>query len=267
MTKKVLVTGADGQLGQTLEELIKDKVTELDFIFASKKDLDITEKENLSINFNYNKFDYCINCAAYTNVELAEKAPEVAYNINAEGVKNLAEVCSENNTILIHISTDYVFDGEKNTPYQVDDETNPINVYGKSKLLGESYIKELMTDYFIVRTSWLYSKKYGHNFYKTILKKAKKERQLAITTEQMGSPTNTKNLSKFIMKLILGNNKNFGIFHFCDELAMTWYDFALQILSENNLSDSINLVKVNNYRMFARRPKYSVLKNSTFTAK
>ena len=261
MIKKVLVTGANGQLGKTINELYKKNDIGLDFVFVSREAFDITKKENINALFSKQKFDYCINCAAYTNVEQAEKTPEIAYKINAEGVKNLSHACEENDVILIHISTDYVFDGEKETPYIVSDETNPINKYGKSKLEGENHIKSILTKYFIIRTSWLYSKKHGNNFYKTILKKAKTENQLSITTEQKGCPTDTVNLSKFIIKLIQENSPVFGFFHFCDEKVMTWYDFAEQILIENNLSNNINLVKANNYRTFARRPKSSVLKN------
>lgn len=261
MTKKVLVTGANGQLGKTIKDLFEENKIGLKFVFVSKEDLDISKNEALNSFFKNNSFHYCINCAAYTNVEQAEKTPEIAFKINAEGVKNLAHKCEENHIILIHISTDYVFDGEKEKPYQVTDEANPINEYGRSKLQGENYIQNILHKYFIVRTSWLYSKKFGNNFYKTILKKAQTEKLLSITTEQKGCPTDTVNLSKFIIKLIHENSSNFGVFHFCDEKIMTWYDFAKQILIENNLSQNINLVKVNNYRTFARRPKNSTLKN------
>lgn len=261
MIKKVLVTGANGQLGKTIKELYEEKNIGLEFVFVSRGEFDITKKGNITSFFSKHKFDYCINCAAYTNVEQAEKKPKIAYKVNAEGVENLAYVCEENNIMLIHISTDYVFNGEKEEPYTINDKTNPINEYGKSKLEGEKHIKRIMTKYFIIRTSWLYSKKHGNNFYKTIIKKAQTVKDLSITTEQRGCPTDTVNLSRFIINLIQENNNSFGVFHFCDEKVMTWYDFAEQILIENNLSHNINLVKVNNYRTFARRPKSSVLKN------
>ncbi|MEP5338895.1 MAG: dTDP-4-dehydrorhamnose reductase [Algibacter sp.] len=256
---KVLVTGSDGQLGRTIEELFSKNSLNIDFVFLSKGDLDITNQEQVDIVLGEQKFDYCINCAAYTNVEQAEKKPSVAYAINAEAVKNLADVCEENNIVLIHISTDYVFDGEKIEPYTIKDLPNPINEYGKSKLQGEKYIQNSLETYFIIRTSWLYSKKYGNNFYKTILKKAKVEKELYITTEQIGCPTDTVNLSKFIIKLINSNSKNFGIFHFCDKKSMTWYNFTKQILKENNLSNKVKLAKAKNYHTFARRPKNSIL--------
>ena len=185
MNKRVLVTGANGQLGKTINELFSKNEDNLKFTFATRAELDITKEANLKVFFRNNKFDYCINCAAYTNVEQAEKTPKTAYKVNAEGVKYLAEACKETDTVLIHISTDYVFDGEKTEPYTVKDKPNPINEYGKSKLLGEQHIQDILEKYFIIRTSWLYSKKYGNNFYKTILEKAKAEKELFITDEQI----------------------------------------------------------------------------------
>ena len=173
----ILVTGANGQLGLTIKELFANNNLGLDFTFVTKEQLDITNKTALNNFFTKNHFDYCINCAAYTNVEQAEKTPEIAFKVNAEGVKYLAEVCKETNTTLIHISTDYVFDGEKETPYTVEDLPNPINEYGKSKLLGEHYIQESLSNHFIVRTSWLYSKKYGKNFYQNHFRKGRTGRR------------------------------------------------------------------------------------------
>lgn len=259
MGLKVLVTGANGQLGQTIKELFAVNSMDIEFSFATKTELDITDKRKVAIFFKKQGFDYCINCAAYTNVEQAEKTPKIAFKINAEGVKNLALACKENHVILVHISTDYVFDGEKTTPYTVYDATNPINEYGKSKLLGEQYIQEILSEYFIVRTSWLYSKKYGKNFYRTILALAEEKKELSITTEQIGCPTNTENLSRYLLKLITSRNIDWGIKHFSDDEEMTWYDFASRILSENNLINKVNLVKTGNYVTFAQRPKYSVL--------
>jgi dTDP-4-dehydrorhamnose reductase len=261
MNTKILVTGAGGQLGKTIAELYENNNLSLDFVFVTKENLDVSKMGLVKAFLKKHKFQYCINCAAYTNVEQAEKTPGPAYNVNAESVKYLAEACKENNTILIHISTDYVFDGKKAAPYLVTDIPNPINEYGKSKLQGEKYIQETLKTYFIVRTSWLYSKKYGHNFYRTIVSKSETETELSITTDQTGCPTDTVNLSKFVMGLIITNNQEFGIYHFSDEKALTWYEFAKLILTENNLSHKINLVKVNNYRTFAQRPKYSVLRS------
>lgn len=256
--KRILVTGASGQLGLSLQDLAHEHPN-LEFIFKNSKDLDITDRERINKIFEIGGFDYCINCAAYTKVDEAEKNPKMAFNVNAEAVKNLALVCKNNNVTLIHISTDYVFDGEKGSPYTVDDQPNPINLYGKSKWEGEKYIQEIWDKYFIVRTSWLYHKIHGHNFYKTILAKAKKGEELRITDKEIGCPTNAANLAKFLLKLILAENQNFGIYHYSDGQIMSWYRFALCILEENGLKNTTNIVKDNNYRSFAHRPKFSVL--------
>ncbi|MGZ0015679.1 dTDP-4-dehydrorhamnose reductase [Yeosuana sp. AK3] len=256
----ILITGANGQLGLTIQELYAEN-SAFNFMFTSKSELDITSKRDVKSFFEKHKFDYCINCAAYTNVEQAEKTPDLAYKVNAEAVKNLAEACKESNTTLIHISTDYVFDGEKKEPYTTEDVPNPINEYGKSKLLGEAYIQDVLTDYFIIRTSWLYSKKYGKNFYKTILEKAQKEDKLSITDEQTGCPTNTESLAKYIIDLIVYKSVDYGLKHVSDNKVMTWYHFAKEILSENKLNNKTKLVKTSNYVTFAKRPKNSILLN------
>jgi dTDP-4-dehydrorhamnose reductase len=258
MSKKVLITGAKGQLGKTINELYSRNEDDVEFTFVTRAELDITNAYNLKLFFKNNEFDYCINCAAYTNVEQAEKTPEIAYKVNAEGVKYLAEACKAAQTTLIHISTDYVFDGEKKEPYVKEDKPNPINVYGKSKLLGEQYIQDTLIVFFIIRTSWLYSKNYGKNFYRIILQKVKNGEDLEIITDQIGCPTNTENLANYIMDLIIGKSQNFGITHFCDDKAMTWYEFAEEILKEC-LCEEIKIVKINSCCTFAKRPKYSVL--------
>ena len=157
MKIKLLVTGANGQLGQTIKENYESDPS-FDIIFVSKNELDITNDEEIKTFFENQKFNYCINCAAYTNVDQSESNPDLAFKVNAQGVKNLAIQCKKHKIILIHISTDYVFDGKNQVPYTEEDEPNPINQYGKSKLLGETYIQEVMECYFIIRTSWLYSK-------------------------------------------------------------------------------------------------------------
>jgi dTDP-4-dehydrorhamnose reductase len=262
MKSKILVTGANGQLGKAIEELFAKNEDNLEFIFVTKDQLDITNKSKLLAFFKENPCNYCINCAAYTNVEQAEKTPELAYKVNTEGVKYLAEACKLSQIILIHISTDYVFDGEKGSPYTVDDLPSPINEYGKSKLLGEQHIQRILEKYFIIRTSWLYSKKYGKNFYRAILEKAKKGEVLHITNEQTGCPTNTESIAKYIIDLIVNKSLDYGIKHVSDNKAMTWFEFAEEILSENQLKTQTNLVKGNKYVTFARRPKNSVLNNS-----
>ncbi len=255
---RVLVTGANGQLGNTFRSIAKEYST-LNFVFTTSDDLDITNIGDLKRFFKANRFDFCVNCAAYTNVEQAEKTPEPAYAVNADGAKNVALACKEHSVILIHISTDYVFDGEKETPYTIDDKPNPINEYGKSKLLGETKIQETLKNYHIVRTSWLYSE-FGKNFYKTILHKAKTEKTLYITDEQMGCPTNARNLAAFIIEELILKNKAFGMHHFTDGEAMSWYTFAKKILHENKMIKGIRLERAKDFSTFAKRPGYSVLK-------
>lgn len=254
---EVLVTGANGQLGKSIQKLAPDYPA-LHFVFKNSKKLDITDTRNVAEVFAQSKFDYCINCAAYTNVEQAEREPEKAFLVNAEGVKNLALACSSFNVTLIHISTDYVFDGEKETPYKPTDKPNPINIYGTSKLKGENYVKEILKKYFIIRTSWLYSE-FGKNFYKTVLQKAKIEKVLHITDSQIGCPTKAGHLAKFILKKIQTDDTDFGIHHFTDNKVMTWYDFAILILNENGLGNTVKVVRSNNYTSFAKRPKNSAL--------
>lgn len=256
--KKILVTGSSGQLGMSIKKIHKE-FSNLEFTFTSSSDLDITEQKRVDNFFSLHHFDYCINCAAYTNVEQAEKTPEIAFKVNAQGVNYLTEACKNKNVILIHISTDYVFDGEKSEPYTIYDIPNPINEYGKSKLKGEQYIQEILSNSFIIRTSWLYSKEYGKNFYKTILEKAKTGQELYITDEQKGCPTNTNNLARFILDLIKSDCQTFGIYHFTDNEPMSWYDFAKKILKENELLDKVKLEKAQNYRTFAARPINSAL--------
>ncbi len=258
---KILVTGANGQLGRC----IKDAASEfpaLEFVFASKEDLNIENADSIKDFFRNNNFSHCINTAAYTNVEKAESEKEKAFSINAEAVKNLAVVCKENDTVLLHISTDYVFDGKKKSPYLESDQTNPINVYGGSKLKGELYLQEICDKYFIFRTSWLYSQ-YGHNFLKTILKYFKEGKPLTITTEQTGTPTNANDLAKALLKVIVQENKDYGVYHYSNSGETTWYGFAEEILRQTGKLKDAKLGKTNHYRTFAARPTYSVLDNTS----
>ena len=253
--RRVLVTGASGQLGKCIQKIVKN-YADLTFEFHNSETLDLTDSKMILAIFSNGNFDYCINCAAYTNVEQAEKTPGPAYEVNAEAVRKLAEKCLEYQVTLLHISTDYVFDGKKETGYFPDDKTNPINAYGKSKLKGEVYIQELLEHYFIVRTSWLYSE-FGKNFYKTILKKAEAGEDLQITDEQTGCPTNANNLAAYVLDLVKHSATNYGIHHFTDGISMTWYGFAKQIVGNKQLN-----VKVapKNYPSLVKRPKHVILR-------
>lgn len=258
MITKVLVTGANGQLGKTIQELYAANNKNTQFTFTTKLELNISIKNEVEVFFSKNNFDYCINCAAYTNVEEAETNKEAAFKINADAVKNIAKVCKKNNTTLIHISTDYVFDGEQNEPYLESDKTNPISVYGESKLLGEQNIQDILKEYFIIRTSWLYSK-HGKNFLKTIVSKIQENTKLEITTSQTGTPTSCVDLAKFINHIILSKENKYGIYHFSALGKATWYDFAIQISTHFNKS---NISSVNTFNSKAKRPSYSVLNNA-----
>jgi dTDP-4-dehydrorhamnose reductase len=258
--KKVLVTGANGQLGRCIRD-IASEFPELTFFFTSKNELDIENYAQVSDFFQKNKIDYCINTAAYTNVEKAESESEKAFSINAEAVKNLAICCKQSNTTLLHISTDYVFDGKKREPYKEDDEPNPINVYGASKLKGEEFIKQSGVNHYIVRTSWLYSQ-YGHNFFKTVLKFAQEGKEMRVTTEQTGTPTNANDLAYALLTIVGSGTVLNGVYNYSNSGETTWYGFAEAILELSKQFDSSKLVKTGHYPTFAARPKYSVLNNS-----
>ncbi len=258
--KKILVTGANGQLGRCIKDAVPD-FPDLEFVFVSKEELDIENVELLKDFFRKNTFNYCINTAAYTNVEKAESESDSAFAINAEAVKSLAETCKENDVVLFQISTDYVFDGKKESPYLETDSTNPINVYGASKLKGESYIQETCSKFFIFRTSWLYSQ-YGHNFLKTILKYSEEGKPLTITTEQTGTPTNANDLSNALLQVITQDSTDYGVYHYSNRGETTWFGFAEEILRQTEKLKDTNLAKTNHYRTFAARPEYSVLDNA-----
>ncbi len=255
--KTVLVTGASGQLGKCIQK-IAAKENAIDWLFVDSSEIDITSNCDLNMCFGNKQIDYCINCAAYTNVEKAETDKDKAFEINAEAVKNLAEICKKHSTILIHISTDYVFDGTSTIPYKEKDKPNPINVYGASKLKGEQYIQSIIGYHFIFRTSWLYSE-YGHNFYETILNKAAENATLNITTAQKGTPTNANHLAELLVQIIKEENESYGLYHYSNAGETTWHGFAKEILRVSNNRDEVILNEDNSYKTIAERPGYSVL--------
>lgn len=258
--KTVLVTGAGGQLGKCFDLATRD-IDDIDWLFMDSNEVDITSSCDLQQVFSSKRIDFCINCAAYTNVEKAESDREKAFLINATAVKNLAEICKKNGTVLFHFSTDYVFDGQASTPYKESDDTSPINVYGASKLKGEQYIKDFAHNYFIFRTSWLYSQ-FGHNFYRTILQKSREGAALNITTSQTGTPTNANHLAKLVVGLIRENNSDYGLYHYSNNGETTWFGFAREILKISGNLDSLSLKEDNSYQTIAKRPNYSVLDKS-----
>ena len=255
--KRVLVTGANGQLGKSIHRVAPD-YPELKFVFTDVVELDITNNEEVNTFFESNAFDYCINCAAYTAVDKAEKEVEKAYLINATAVKNLAEGCQTTGTVLIHISTDFVFDGTKRTPYTEEDTPNPLSVYGKSKLKGEEYIQEICERHFIVRTSWLYSE-YGNNFVKTMLRLAETRKQISVVNDQIGSPTYAGDLAEFSLKVISSGSTAYGLYHYSNLGAISWYDFAVEIFKQHKKEVRVVPIPTSSYPTAAKRPPFSVL--------
>ena len=255
---KVLVTGANGQLGQCIKKQAAN-FSELELHYFSSVNLDITDAEKVNEAFKEGNYDWCINCAAYTNVEKAESEKEKSFSVNAEGAKNIAKACADYGVKLIHISTDYVFDGEKDSAYVEEDQVNPINVYGASKLRGEEYIQQNLAEYFILRTSWLYSE-FGHNFFNTMLRKANEENcLLKITTEQKGTPTNANDLAFAALQIISEQKTAYGVYHFSNEGEATWFDFAKSIFTNANKLEDVELIASNEYKTIAKRPNNSIL--------
>ncbi len=257
--KKILVTGANGQLGRCLNDLVTIKNNEnLQFVFVDRNQFDVTDRNLIETFFFSNKIDFCVNCAAYTNVDLAETEVEKAFSINSDGPGFLAAECREQQSVFIHISTDYVFDGNSQTPYLPGDRTNPINVYGKSKLAGEENALAQNPNSIIIRTSWLYSD-YGKNFYTTMKRLMTEREEISVVNDQIGKPTNANDLASYIYKLIENDSTEFGIHHFAGPEIMSWYEFALKIAAENGLKTKINPIPTSAYPTAAKRPMWSVL--------
>ena len=254
---KILVTGGSGQLAQCLEDVVINE-NELNVDFQDLPALDITNKKQLESYFSKYELDYCINCAAYTAVDLSEEQSDLAYAVNAEGPKNLAKVCKKYQVKFLHISTDFVFDGKKQTPYIETDMPNPLGVYGASKWQGERYIREVMEDYFIIRTSWLYSE-YGNNFMKTMLRLSETREEISVVSDQIGAPTYAGDLAEVLIKIVLSSSTNYGIYHYSNSGAISWYDFAVEIFKQLGKKIEVKPIKTKDYPTTAKRPKYSVL--------
>jgi len=257
---KILVTGSEGQLGKCISA-IKHNYENYEFIFRDK-DLDITKEKDLENFFCNENIDFVINCAAYTRVDDAESELQEAERINVLGVKYLALMSSKYLFKLIHISTDFVFDGIKSFPYIEDDEPNPINIYGKTKLLAEEEVEKYAYQYMIIRTAWLYSI-YGNNFLKTIIRLSKDKKDISIVFDQVGTPTNAGDLANIILDLIpfFEKGKN-QVYHYSNEGVASWYDFAEEISNIMNLKMKILPITSNEYITRAKRPYYSVLNKS-----
>lgn len=256
MIVSILVTGANGQLGKCFRD-IAESLPKIRWTFMSSNEMDIANEVDVANVFNNNSFDFLINCAAYTAVDKAEKETNKAYLVNAEGVKVLAQNCRKYQTTFIHISTDFVFDGTKKLPYEVTDKPNPINIYGKSKLKGEEYIQKLLDNYYIIRTSWVYST-YGSNFVKTMLKLGDNRKEISVVNDQIGAPTYAPDLAKFIVDIIASPD-HFGTYHYCNKGEISWYDFAKTIFRITDKAIKIQPVPTESYPTPAKRPKFSLL--------
>ncbi len=256
--KKILIIGGNGQLGNCLNKLISGYALDYEFHFTDYDTLDITNQKQINEYFSEYEPHYCINVSAYTAVDLAEQEKEKAFAINAEGVKHLAEVCAEKGIDLIHISTDYVFDGDTNIPYSEDDFTNPLSVYGASKLEGENLALENNPKTIIIRTSWLYSE-FGKNFVKTMLNLFGSKDELNLVADQFGQPTNANDLAEVIMKIISTEEKEYGVFHFSNYPETTWFDFAKKIAELSKSKIKINPISTEQYPTPAKRPMRSTM--------
>lgn len=256
--KKILVTGAHGQLGQCIQKIAPDFEDRFEFIFADSQALDITDADSISDYFYDHKPHFCINAAAYTAVDLAENESEKALAVNAEGVKNLAEICVEYKTVLIHVSTDYVFNGDTQISYSEDSFTDPQGVYGASKLAGEELALAANPKTVVIRTSWLYSE-FSKNFVKTMLNLFSQRSELGIVNDQFGQPTNANDLAEAILKIIEREPKVYGVFHFSNYPETTWFHFAEKIAEFAKSPVKLIPIPTEQFPTPARRPVRSTM--------
>jgi len=278
----VLVTGSNGQLGQSLQS-VAGKYLSIDFVFCSSSELDITNKNNCEVVFAKYRPDFCINAAAYTAVDKAESEPEKAFNINTNGAQNLADICKENNTVLIHISTDFVFDAyysngkafydrelrlplKSSNGLQETDVPFPSGVYGLTKLQGEQAIQATWEKHIIVRTSWVYSE-FGNNFMKTMLRLGSERDSLSVVDDQIGTPTYAVDLADALLIIVTSIGAEevqhyYGIYNFSNEGQCSWYEFAKEIFRQKNTTIDLKPIPTSAYPTPAKRPAYSVLDKS-----
>jgi len=256
--KKILILGGNGQLGNCFRKLAFDYSSQYDFHFVGSDELDITDHFAVSDFFDDLRPNFCVNGAAYTAVDLAENQREKAFAVNADAVGYIAEACKKSNTVLIHISTDYVFDGETNISYSEDNFTNPQGVYGESKRAGEELALENNPKTIVIRTSWLYSE-FNKNFVKTMLQLFDQKEELGIVADQFGQPTNANDLAQAVMKIIGSNRQIFGIFHFSNYPETSWYDFASKIAEFSESKIKLNAIKTADFPTLAKRPHRSTM--------
>ena len=268
---RILVTGKNGQLGRSFQKLVNTDTKidnnqhSNDLIFVGRGDLDLSSESNIDHYFSNNdKFDIIINCAAYTQVDKAEQEVELANQINHLAVKQLASIANKQQAKLIHVSTDYVFDGESDKPYIETDISNPINVYGKTKLAGEQALKDVMPiNAIIIRTSWVYSE-YGNNFVKTMLRLGKERNELNVVSDQIGSPTYATDLAGVILEIIKSKefreeNKTTQIYHYSNKGEISWYEFAQEIFKIENMDCKVSPITTQQYPTPAKRPRKTLM--------
>jgi len=267
---RILVTGKNGQLGQSINKIVNtgngknNYQQDNEFIFVGREELDLSKKESIASYFDNNNFDVIINCGAYTAVDRAEEEKNLTNQVNHLAVKQLAGIAKEQKAKLIHISTDYVFDGAGNKPYKETDKTNPINVYGKTKLAGEKALQEIMpTNAMIIRTSWVYSE-YGNNFVKTMLRLGKERNEINVVSDQIGSPTYATDLAKVILKII--DNKGYQdkdkateIYHHSNKGEISWYDFTKEIFKLAKIDCKVSPITTEQYPTPAKRPRNTLM--------
>jgi dTDP-4-dehydrorhamnose reductase len=258
----ILVTGSNGQLGSEMKDIAADS-KDFCFFFRDLPALDICNSKQLARFFTENSIDTVINCAAYTNVDKAEEDSEIAEKVNATGVLNLVNAVAKVQGKLIHISTDYVFDGSNFLPYQESDEVNPIGVYGHTKRKGELAVINSGIDGIVIRTSWLYSA-YGNNFVKTMLRLGKEKKELGVICDQIGTPTSAADLAKTCLEILTCStetniNAKGNIYHFSNEGVASWYDFAVAIMEFGKVDCQVKPIQTIDYPTLAKRPPFSVL--------
>lgn len=255
--KNILVTGANGQLGMEFR-ILAETFSEYRFLFVTREELPIDDINAVKNYFSTNQIDCCINCAAYTAVDKAESEKEQAIAINATAVGNLASVCKEYKTLFFHFSTDYVFNGQATEPYKETDPTDPVNFYGQTKLQGEAVALENNEAAIIIRTSWVYSR-YGKNFVKTMLRLMQEKESIGVVADQFGCPTYAADLASAVMQIIGKENVEPGIYHYCNDAVISWYDLAVAIKEISNSNCIVNAIETAAYPTPAARPHYSAL--------
>ena len=268
---RILVTGKNGQLGRSIQKIVNtgtkidNNQSPNDFIFVGREELDLSSESSISHYFKNNKFDIIINCAAFTQVDKAEQEVELASQINHLAVKKLASIASNQQARLIHISTDYVFDGESGKPYSETDIPNPINAYARTKLAGEKALQTLMPiNAVIIRTSWVYSE-YGNNFVETMLRLGRERDELSVVNDQMGSPTYAADLADAILEIIRHNKfrdagQTTQIYNYSNEGEISWYEFAKEIFKLAEIDCKVSPITTQQYPTPAKRPRNTIMK-------